>query len=28
VRRVRRQLSERRRDRFEGPAVQPHRPRR
>jgi uncharacterized protein YjiS (DUF1127 family) len=28
VRRVRRQLAERRRDRFEGPAVQPHRPRR
>jgi hypothetical protein len=28
VRRIRRQLAERRRDRFEGPAVQPHRPRR
>jgi hypothetical protein len=28
IRRTRRQLAERRRDRFEGPAVQPHRPRR
>ena len=28
VRRLRRQQSERRRDRFEGRAVQPHRPRR